>query len=59
MLAWIGMTVGLIAISTHDMLLRLVDLIALNPLVLCAFKVKENSFFHSIVIIVLFLPFPF
>lgn len=51
------MTVGLIAFSIHNMMLRLVALIALNPLVLCAFKVKENPFFHSFVLIVLFLSF--
>lgn len=39
---------------------EVVALIGLNSLVLCAFKVKENPFFfHSFVLIVLFLLFSF
>lgn len=59
LLEWIGMTVGLIAIYTHAILMRLIALIALNSFVLCAFKINEYLFFHSIVVIDLFLSFSF
>lgn len=58
-LTWIGMTVRLVTISAYDMLLRLITLVALNHLVLGAFKVKEVPFFYIIVLFDLFLPFSF
>lgn len=53
------MTVRLVAISTYDSLARLVAFIALNHLVLCAFKVKEDLFLHIIVLVDPFLSFSF
>lgn len=53
------MTVRLVAISTYDSLARLVAFIALNHLVLCAFKVKEDPFLHIIVLVDPFLSFSF
>lgn len=53
------MTVRLVAISTYDSLARLVAFIALNLLVLCAFKVKEDPFLHTIVLVDPFVSFSF
>lgn len=48
------MTVVLVAISTYNMILRFVALVAINHFVVCAFKVKEDPFVHSIVLSDLF-----
>lgn len=53
------MTVRFVAISTYDSLARLVAFIALNHLVLCAFKVNEDPFLHIIVLVDPFLSFSF